>query len=440
MTRDRTLGWGDLRAASAGRVARLSGWLLAADPGGARALLAEPPCCGVCPPGGAAPRVSVAGAVPLAPGAVVLDGTLRQRDGAWWLEDARPVSQFGRRRLLQAAPLLCLAAAAPAGSGAPAETGPSVDLHSHAAKLLAVKSDSPFTPLAEPMRQGGLAVTCLAIVSDAPTHRLMSDNHIHPYRDPAPGELYVYGQRSFGRLHRLVEEQDLLVVTDAAEMMAARSSRPRVVVAAEGGDFLEGRLDRVDEAYERWQLRHLQLTHYRVNELGDIQTEEPVHGGLTDFGAAVIGRCNARGIVVDVAHGTIELVRRAAAVTTKPLVLSHTSLTRRPRPFTRLITGEHGRLVARTGGVVGIWPVGSLFPDLPALAGGMAAMAAEIGVDHVGLGTDMLGLVGPATFDSYADLPGLAAALAGVGFKADEVAKIMGGNYARVFAATMAAV
>ena len=52
-------------------------------------------------------------------------------------------------------------------------------------------------------------------------------------------------------------------------------------------------------------LRHLQLTHYRVNELGDIQTELPVHNGLTDFGAAVIRRCNQVGLVVDVAHGTV---------------------------------------------------------------------------------------------------------------------------------------
>ena len=131
-----------------------------------------------------------------------------------------------------------------------------------------------------------------------------------------------------------------------------------------------------------------------------------MHGGLTDAGAAVIRRCNARGVVVDVAHGTLALVRRAAAVTTKPLVLSHTSLTRRPRPFTRLITPEHAQLIAGTGGVIGIWPVPSIFPDMAALARGMAHMAAVAGIDHVGLGTDTMGLVGPATFDSYADLAG----------------------------------
>ena len=436
------LDWRDLsndRArAVVGQTVRLTGWLPRPGLHGRRDLMAEPPCCLGCPAETAAPRVQVEAALPLSAGIVTLDGRLQRSDGMWRLEDARPVRNFGRRRLLEAAPLLCLAAAAPApDSQVVVANGPTVDLHSHAAKLLYVRSDAPFTPLAGPMREGGLAVTCLAIVSDAPTHHTV-DGHIHPYRDPAPGELYVYAQRAFARLHKLVREQDLAVVTNAAEMQAARSTRPSVVVAAEGADFLEGNPDRVDEAYDRWQLRHLQLTHYRVNELGGIQTEEPVHGGLTDIGAAVIRRCNARGIVVDVAHGTLDLVRRAAEVTTKPLVLSHTSLTTRPRPFTRLITPEHARLIAGTGGVIGIWPIAALFPDMAALAAAMARMVTVVGIDHVGLGTDMLGLTGPATFDSYAQLPGLTAALLAAGFGPEDVRKLMGGNYARVFAASMA--
>ena len=437
------LDWRDMSSRRAkgllGQTVRLTGWLAKPDLAGRRMLAAEPPCCLGCRAETAAPRVEVAAAVPLPAGAVTLDGVLLGAPGRWQLSAARPVGTIGRRRLLEAAPLLCLAAAAPQPDPqAAVPAGPTVDLHSHAAKLLYIKSDAPFTPLAGPMREGGLAVTCLAIVSDSPTHAVMADGHIHPYRDPAPGELYVYAQRGFARLHRLAQEQQLAIITTAAEMRAARADRPSVVVAAEGGDFLEGNPDRVDEAYDRWKLRHLQLTHYRVNELGDIQTEAPVHGGLTDAGAAVIRRCNARGVVVDVAHGTLDLVRRAAEVTTKPLVLSHTSLTNRPRPFTRLITPEHAKLVAGTGGVIGIWPIAALFPDMGYLARAMAAMAAVAGVDHVGLGTDMLGLVGAATFDSYAQLPGLTAALLAAGFGAEDVAKLMGGNYARVFAASVA--
>ncbi len=426
-------------AAFVDRVIRVQGWLSRADLAGRQSLVAEAPCCAGCGPSGPGGQVRVSAATPLGTGAVTLEGMLDGPAGGWHLRDARPVgASFSRRRLLAAAPLLCLAAAAPPADPRALMAGAAtVDMHSHAGKLLYVRTDAPFTPVADPMRQGGLAVVCLAVVSDSPTHHVMADHRIHPYRDPAPGELYAYAQRGFARLHRLAAEQSLAIVTDAAGLHAARPDRPGVVVSAEGGDFLEGQPDRVDEAYERWQLRHLQLTHYRVNELGDIQTEAPVHGGLTDAGAAVIQRCNARGIVVDVAHGTLDLVRRAAAVTRKPLVLSHTSLTRRPRPFTRLITPEQAQLVAGTGGVIGIWPVASLFPDMAALARAMAHMAAVAGIDHVGLGTDTMGLVGPATFDSYAELPGLTAALLDAGFSPEDTRKLLGGNYARVFEACM---
>src|SRR5262245_52616650 len=101
-------------------------------------------------------------------------------------------------------------------------------------------------------------------------------------------------------------------------------------MTSEGADFLEGALTRLDDAYHRHGLRQLQLTHYRVNELGDIQTEAPVHDGLTVFGADVIRACNRLGIVVDLAHAPLALVKRAVEVAARPVILSHTSLTPQP--------------------------------------------------------------------------------------------------------------
>ena len=240
--------------------------------------------------------------------------------------------------------------------------------------------------------------------------------------------------RAFEQLHLLAREQGLPLVRTAADLRAATSSRPSLIVASEGSDFLEGRIERLDEAHQRWALRHLQLTHYRPNECGDIQTEPAVHGGLTDFGASVIRRCNQLGIVVDVAHGTLDLVRKAVQATTKPLVLSHTSLTGRPAAWTRRILPDHARLIAQTRGVIGIWPVASYFPNVLAYAEGMAEMAKVVGVDHVGMGTDHSGLVGASALPSYTDVPQLAAALR-TKFNAEETAKILGGNFRRVFEA-----
>src|SRR5204863_6584710 len=176
------------------------------------------------------------------------------------------------------------------------------------------------------------------------------------------------------KLHELALGQLMTIIKSAADLRAARSSQPSVIVTSEGADWLDGKIERLDEAYQRWHLRQLQLTHYRPNELGDIQTEPSVHGGLTPFGAEVIRRCNRLGVVVDVAHGTFELVKAAAKATSKPLVLSHTSLSNRPSPWTRQITSDHARAVASTGGVIGIWPISAYFPNMVAYADGFAKM------------------------------------------------------------------
>ena len=314
-------------------------------------------------------------------------------------------------------------------------------MHSHAGALTGlhrVATNAPFSPLAAPMREGRLAVVCLAVVSDSPTHRTLADGRIHPYRDPLPGELYEYTQRGFARAHALARAEGLAIITDAAALARTRADAPGAVIATEGGDFLEGRTDRIDEAFEHWQLRHLQLVHYRPNELGDIQTEAPVHGGLTDAGAEAIRRCNRRGLVVDMAHATYATVQRACTVTTRPLLLSHTALNANPPARSRSISPDHARAIAGTGGVIGIWPLARTFPTLAAMAAGIARTVDLVGIDHVGLGSDMMGLGSPSVLDTYADLPMLAAALRDTGFSADERAKLLGGNYARLFAASLA--
>jgi membrane dipeptidase len=419
-------------------------------------VLPEPTCCAGCMPRNPLGVVEVFAnsPVPLRGQALRLTGTWRVAgDNPWgWryqLRDARLREPPGwaavtRRNLMAAGPLMCLAAGATAQVQPRAEdvrramqAATTIDIHSHAGGIAGVtrmRSGTGFDAVAAPMRQGGMATICWAVVSDGPTHHVASDGRIHPYRDPAPGELYEYAELAFGRVLTMAREQNLAIVTDVAGLRAAQHGTPSAIIAAEGADFLEGRLERVDEAYSRWSLRHLQLTHYRVNELGDIQTEAPEHFGLTDFGAEVIRRCNNLGMVVDVAHGTYALVKRAASVTTKPLVLSHTSLQNAPPPFSRRISREHARVIALTGGVIGVWPPAGEFGTLAALATGMARLVDVVGVDHVGLGSDMRGLVGPSVFPNYDQLPGLAAALLGVGFSVEDAGKILGGNYTRVFA------
>jgi membrane dipeptidase len=429
------------------------------------ALTDEAPCCWSCLPGDPSRRIEVFALRPIkiAAGPLRLCGELRclAEDVAGWrfqLIDARVVeapslgrSSFTRRRALVGS-LACVAVgAAPAFAATDVVSdadarqaligAPTVDVHSHAGGIIGfglVQKGGPLSPIADSMREGGMAVACLAAVADSPLTRFTPDRRLRAFRDPAAGELYDYAQLSFRRIHDLAAQDGLPIISSAAELAEARSGRPSIIVTSEGADFLEGQVDRVDEAYQRWRLRHLQLTHYRVNELGDIQTETPVHGGLTDFGAEVIRRCNRLGLVVDIAHGTYDLVKRAADVTAKPLLLSHTSLSNAPRPLSRLISPDHARVVAATRGVIGVWPPVTIFADMTALAGGIARMVDIVGVDHVALGSDMEGLFGPSAFPSYRELPALSAALLGRGFQAEDVRKLLGGNYVRVFTESMA--
>lgn len=440
------LHWRDLGTPradmAAGKLVELSGFPLAAAPFLGSAdhflMMAEPGCCQGCVPANRLAVVEVVAKtrLKLGTGELRLTGIWQvSSDPDGWrygLREATVKPGVTRRALMAASPLFCV----PVPAMAQAADGTAVDLHSHAGNLIAMSlGRGQFSAVADPMRQGGVSAICLAVVSDSPIIKL-TDGRLRPSRDPRPGELYEFTRRSLEQLHALAREQGLAIIRTSAELGAARANRSSLIVSSEGGDFLEGKLERLDEVYQRWSLRHLQLTHYRPNELGDIQTEPSVHGGLTPFGVEVIRRCNQMGVVVDVAHGTYELVKKAAAVTTRPLVLSHTSLTDRPAAWTRRILPDHARVIASTGGVIGIWPVTAYFPNVVAYAEGFARMADVVGIDHVGLGTDQLGLVGASAMPSYADLPQLSAALR-TKFTVDETAKLLGGNYRRVFQASL---
>ena len=228
-----------------------------------------------------------------------------------------------------------------------------------------------------------------------------------------------------GRLLRVLEPEDVL--------RAKQEGQPGAVLAAEGADFLEERIERVQEAHERG-IRSIQLVHYNINAVADIQTEDPRHHGLTPFGAQVIREMNRLGMIVDVAHATEQVTRDVADIATRPIMLSHTALRRAPRKYTRFIYADHARLVARTGGVIGVWPAGS--GGLERWARRFRKLADLVGPEHLAVGTDMDGLRN-TVFDDYGKLPDLAAALLASGFSRDETAGIMGGNFMRVFRAVV---
>ncbi len=447
-------------------------------------LAAQAPECLCCLPGGPATVVEVLAARPLPfrRGPLVLVGRLRllerdecgyfyqleearPQDGTIWLQTTAadierlwaasvhgaggtaPASPLlGRRDLLRgaaAASTLLLIGARPVRAADPPDArGAAIiagrtaaDLHSHAGGRLGTAQSRNEYDVAARMVEGGFGLLTLAVVADSPVLRRMG-NRVAAFRDPAEGECLTQVKNGFATMGRMVDEYHFRRVLEPEDIAKARQSgQAALLMATEGGDFIEGRLERVQWAFDQG-LRHLQLMHYRVNDLGDIQTDEPRHNGLSDLGAAVVAECNRLGIIIDVAHASKAVVEAVCARTTAPVVLSHSSLipAGSTRTRTRLISPEHARLVAATGGIIGVWPPGAVFADLDAYAGALADMAAAVGVDHVGIGSDMEGGI-DEVFRSYADLPRLVDALLRKGFGSDDVIKITGANHTRLFSA-----
>jgi len=227
------------------------------------------------------------------------------------------------------------------------------------------------------------------------------------------------------------------------------SGQPTIIQSIEGAQFIEGHLDRVEMVYKRG-VRHLQLLHIKddmVSPLGDT-IERPAHlGGLTPFGAQVIHECNRLGILVDLAHGAPETVQAAVKVSTQPIIMSHTGLDARlgsnPKLAqmmkSHLISKEHAKVVADAGGVIGVW---TKLADTPKdFVENIRATVDTIGIDHVGIGTDLDLLSSRAGQRTSQAWPGITSGFFYVvvgemlrqGFIPDEIIKVGGGNFCRVF-------
>jgi membrane dipeptidase len=314
----------------------------------------------------------------------------------------------------------------------------SVDVHTHGGTSGISSQAPPNGDLARGMRAGSLAVACLADVPDGPILGLNSAGALAALRTPEPGQLYKYHLGRLDWVDAMVAGHGLRRALSAADLEAAHAAeQPSIVGDVEGLDFLEGKLERLEEAHQRG-VRHVQLVHYAPNDIGDFQTGVVTHRGLTPYGAEVIRACHRLGFVCDVAHATEDTVKQAVKVATRPLLLSHTALAGSramgPTPLAgRQISRDHARAIAETGGAVGIW---HFFRSLEKYVEGLKEMVDVVGVEHVCIGTDQQ-VAAPGSVQDYAQWVHLVAAMMRGGFTPDEAGKIAGGNYMGIFRAAV---
>lgn len=265
----------------------------------------------------------------------------------------------------------------------------------------------------------------------------------------------------------------MLLVRGAADIERAHAEgKHGLIVDFQNTTAIGDELDRLD-LFHGLGLRMVQLTYNLQNLVGDGCTEA-YQGGLTYFGREVVRRLNDLRILVDVSHCSEQVGRDALAVSSAPVIVSHSS-SKAVADHDRGKSDELARAVAEGGGYFGVVTIPGFIRATP--GAGLADVVRQVehlvdvcGIDHVGIGTDKAG-PGPRTssliefpeamppqlpgefnwsgfrtvehrqtpeytmdgFASFGDWPNITVALAEAGFGEDELRKLLGLNYLRVF-------
>lgn len=273
-----------------------------------------------------------------------------------------------------------------------------------------------------------------------------------------------------GRFRRWLERTPgIRPVLRAADLSDAEAAgEVAAVVGVEGGYAVREELAAVDRLFDAG-VRCLTLTWMRPTAWADAAGAEAVHGGLTRFGARVVERLHALGVLVDVSHASDAATRDVLAVSERPVVASHSGV-RSVADHPRNLPDELLAGIAARGGLVGI----NFFPgyldaehgarfdalrrrpglDLFSPAGREAyreataelepvtlervakhaARALAVGGDAaVGLGSDFDGVpVLPEELRDVRDLPAVTRSLLEAGIDPAVVRGVLGDNFLRV--------
>jgi membrane dipeptidase len=144
--------------------------------------------------------------------------------------------------------------------------------------------------------------------------------------------------------------EDLELATSAADVRRiAGAGRIAALMGLEGGHAIENDLANLRQFHDLG-VRYMTLTWNNANDWADSCYEHP-HGGLTDFGRAVVPEMNRLGMVVDVSHVSDATFFDVIETTSAPIMASHSSA-RALADHPRNMSDEMLRAVARNGGVV----------------------------------------------------------------------------------------
>lgn len=305
---------------------------------------------------------------------------------------------------------------------------------------------------------------------------------------------YNVANQEIDSLYSLIKRypEKITLVRNAEELeKAVKANKMAAMIGVEGGHMIENRLDYLEKLAQRGMI-YLTLTWNNSTPWASSAAEETSgkvkkeNAGLNDFGKQVVRKLNELGVLVDLSHVGEQTFFDAIQTTSKPILVSH-SCVYALNPVPRNLKDEQIKAVGKNGGVISLNfysgfldstyntkqkaffakydgelkalsakygrsnAVDTLIslhpkdadatrPSIEILIDHIDYIVKLIGVDHVGMGADFDGAESfPLGINSVADYPKISAALLKRGYKADEVTKILGGNFVRLLKANTTA-
>jgi membrane dipeptidase len=323
------------------------------------------------------------------------------------------------------------------------------------------------------LKQGGLDVQMFSVYCDGDAK--------YPF---------AYANKEMDSLDAIVARNPdkIVKVANYDELLKAiKHKKIAAMFGVEGGHMIEDDLNKLDAIYNRGA-RYLTLTHniaptWATSAADETTNPNLAHKGLTDFGRQVVQRMNQLGMLVDISHSGDKTFWDVIALTTKPIIASHSSVYSLV-PHRRNLKDDQIKAFAKNGGVIQVnfnpgfidssfdakemaflkkykvendslmksgmtdyyamdilyekyaAEANAMRPPLSMLIDHIEYIIKLVGVDYVGIGSDFDGInLTPQQLDDVTSYPLITKALVEKGYSKKDITKILGGNFLRVLKA-----
>ena len=231
----------------------------------------------------------------------------------------------------------------------------------------------------------------------------------------------------------------LVTRSDSVEALNQQKKIAGIVVV-EGGHCIEDKIENLKFFYNAG-VRVMTITWNNSTSWAVSAQDASAgnKGGLSDFGKQVIRTMDSLGMIIDVSHVGPQTVTDILATSKNSIIASHSGASALRNHY-RNLTDSQIQAIASRGGVIGVvfYPpflVSTGTATLQDVVRHIDYIKNLVGVDYVALGSDFDGMDGasPVGLEDVSHFPALTEALLQKGYTRQDVRKILGENFMRVF-------